>query len=90
MSATKDLYIDCLESGVVPVEAKSLAKWAEKLGDKARILSGMPMTHRHQGRRGPVDVDVIPAGVAAMIVDAIPEANEQLGWMLDAFAETYL
>ena len=90
MGAVKEMYYDCLAAGVVPVEASSVGLWAERLGDKARILAGMPMKHRHDGRRGPVDVDVIPATVAAMIVKEIPEADEELGWFLDELAEMYL
>jgi hypothetical protein len=50
----------------------------------------MPLRFRHDGRRGPVYIDVIPAIVAAMVVKALPDTNDELGWMLDEIAEKHL
>jgi hypothetical protein len=87
MSATKDMLFDCFDSGVVPVDPKDVAVWAESVGS---ILDGMPMTHRHEGRFGPVDVPVIPLTVAQRVSELLPETHDTLGWMLDVFAEARL
>lgn len=90
MGAVKEMMMDCFDSGVVPVEESSVGLWAGMLGDRADILAGMPMKHRHDGRRGPVDVSVIPIVVAAQVVAIVPEAEDELGWMLDMVAESHL
>lgn len=90
MGAVKEMYMDCVEAGVVPVEASNVGLWADRLGDRASILTGMPLRFRHNGRRGPVYIDVIPAIVAAMVVKALPDTNDELGWMLDEIAEKHL
>lgn len=90
MGAVKEAYSECFAAGLVPVDHRRLREWAEKLGDEAHIISGMPMTHRIEGRFGPVDLDVIPVTVAFRIGELLPETYDELGWLVDCFAEQYL
>jgi hypothetical protein len=90
MGAMKEVMIDCLDSGVVPVEAKRIGEWADQLGDNAKILNGMPMKHRYEGRYGEIDVDVLPVSVAFRVGELLPDTYDELGWMIDSFLETRL
>lgn len=90
MGAVKESMMDCMDMGYVPADAKRVSEWAEKLGDKAYILDGMPVQYRYEGRFGEVDIDVIPLSAALRIGDLLPETYDELGWMIDCFLETRL
>lgn len=83
MGRVKEMMMDCLDAGVVPVDPRSVASWAERLGDDAGILDGMPMQHRFDD----IDIDVIPLGVAEIIDDMLPDAFDELGWMIQCYEE---
>lgn len=90
MGAVKEAMMDCLDMGYVPADAKRVGEWAGKLGDKARILDGMPMQYRYEGRFGETDIDVLPMSVALRVGELLPETYDELGWMIDCFLETRL
>lgn len=78
MGRMKEMMMDCLDAGVVPVDPSSVASWAERLGEKAGILDGMPMQHRFED----IDVDVLPVSVAEMVGDMLPDTFDELGRMI--------
>lgn len=85
MGRVKEAMMDCLDAGVVPVDPRSVASWAERLGENRRILDGMPMQHRIGDE---LDVDVIPIEVAEIIDDILPDTFDELGWMIQCYEES--
>lgn len=83
MGRVKEAMMDCLDAGVVPVDPRSVASWAERLGEHSGILNGMPMQHRFDD----IDIDVIPLGVAEIIDDMLPDTFDELGWMIQCYEE---
>lgn len=90
MGRMKDVMIDCLEFGVVPVNPRSVASWAERLGPNACILNGMPMQHTVDCRGEAIQLDVIPVSVAEAIGDILPDTFDELGWMIQCHEESHL
>lgn len=90
MGRMKDVMIDCLEAGVVPVDPSSVASWAERLGDDADILNGMPMQHAVDCRGDVIELDVIPISVAESIGALLPDTFDSLGWMIECHRESKL
>lgn len=88
MGRVKEVMMDCLDAGVVPVDARSVASWAERLGEHSGVLDGMPMQHRVDCRGDQFDVDVIPVGVAEIVDDMLPDTFDELGWMIQCYEES--